>query len=318
MNLLAIALLQSLSFGGVAPLRAPAIALPPRATVEAVVVAPALDVQSQLVTTASVASAADEYPSTWPRAFEGRATGKYFGARYYSAAQGRFTTPDEPFVGQYEDDPQSWNLYSYTGNNPLNRIDPDGRDWFYRDGSVPVWLDCGTYNCEEGIPGHTRWMPSETGNTLRVDYFGGAFTLGVGANGQPTSSYSADIGLQDLTWGTVGPMQNALRGLAAGGLKAAARAVVLGMTGSDGKGARAGRGERLSRSEARAIARRKGYKEVKQPPFNPHGQPVFKRGDTYISPDTDGHRTGNGWKVFDKYGNRIGTFTEDLSERVSK
>ncbi len=51
----------------------------------------------------------------------------YYGARYYSAAQGRFTTPDAPFADQHATAPQSWNLYSYTRNNPLKYIDPDGR-----------------------------------------------------------------------------------------------------------------------------------------------------------------------------------------------
>lgn len=37
----------------------------------------------------------------------------YFVARYFGSAQGRFTSPDEPHVDQFEDDPQSWNLYSY-------------------------------------------------------------------------------------------------------------------------------------------------------------------------------------------------------------
>jgi RHS repeat-associated protein len=36
----------------------------------------------------------------------------YFGARYYSGAQGRFLSPDEPFADQRTEDPQSWNLYS--------------------------------------------------------------------------------------------------------------------------------------------------------------------------------------------------------------
>jgi RHS repeat-associated protein len=52
----------------------------------------------------------------------------YFIARYYSGAQGRFTSPDEPFAGWDQHDPQSFNLYNYTSNNPLNRIDPDGHD----------------------------------------------------------------------------------------------------------------------------------------------------------------------------------------------
>jgi RHS repeat-associated protein len=68
----------------------------------------------------------------------------YFLARYYSPAQGRFTSPDEfpggivdPFTGQhvgqpgplpYADitDPQTLNKYAYVRNNPLRYTDPDG------------------------------------------------------------------------------------------------------------------------------------------------------------------------------------------------
>ena len=51
----------------------------------------------------------------------------YFGARYMSGAQGRFTSPDLPFFDQRPHDPQSWNLYSYGRNNPLSFFDPSGR-----------------------------------------------------------------------------------------------------------------------------------------------------------------------------------------------
>jgi len=50
----------------------------------------------------------------------------YFGARYYSSAMGRFMSPDKPFADQHPANPQSWNLYSYTRNNPLRFIDNDG------------------------------------------------------------------------------------------------------------------------------------------------------------------------------------------------
>jgi RHS repeat-associated protein len=50
----------------------------------------------------------------------------YFLARYYSSAQGRFTSSDRPFADQSEDNPQSWNLYFYVGNNPLTYSDPFG------------------------------------------------------------------------------------------------------------------------------------------------------------------------------------------------
>ncbi len=43
----------------------------------------------------------------------------YFGARYYSGAQGRFTSPDKPFADQHVENPQTWNLYAYGRNNPL-------------------------------------------------------------------------------------------------------------------------------------------------------------------------------------------------------
>ena len=50
----------------------------------------------------------------------------YFGARYMSAAQGRFTSPDKPFADQHPADPPSWNLYAYGRNNPLRFNDPTG------------------------------------------------------------------------------------------------------------------------------------------------------------------------------------------------
>ena len=64
----------------------------------------------------------------------------YFGARYFSAAQGRFTNPD-PLVWQswqsgnddekarfleFISDPQNFNQYAYVRNNPLSSIDPSG------------------------------------------------------------------------------------------------------------------------------------------------------------------------------------------------
>jgi RHS repeat-associated protein len=52
----------------------------------------------------------------------------YFLARYYSGAQGRFTSPDPKMISKQRMlDPQQWNMYEYARNNPLLFIDPDGR-----------------------------------------------------------------------------------------------------------------------------------------------------------------------------------------------
>jgi RHS repeat-associated protein len=55
-----------------------------------------------------------------------------FGARYDSSSLGRFMSPDAVRYSRLTD-PQTWNLYSYVANNPLNKIDLDGHDWFYVD-----------------------------------------------------------------------------------------------------------------------------------------------------------------------------------------
>ena len=51
----------------------------------------------------------------------------FFGARYMSSAQGRFTSPDKPFYDWNPGDPQSWNLYAYVRNSPLVAVDPTGQ-----------------------------------------------------------------------------------------------------------------------------------------------------------------------------------------------
>ena len=51
----------------------------------------------------------------------------YFGARYFSGAQGRWTSVDPAFESERVEDPQTWNRYSYVYNRPLTLTDPDGR-----------------------------------------------------------------------------------------------------------------------------------------------------------------------------------------------
>lgn len=53
----------------------------------------------------------------------------YFGARYLSSAQGRFTSTDSmTFNKRTLENPQKWNKYAYVLNNPLALIDPNGEE----------------------------------------------------------------------------------------------------------------------------------------------------------------------------------------------
>ena len=78
-----------------------------------------------------------------PQGTESRCSGKerdaesgldYFRARYYSGAQGRYMIPDwslkaSPVPYANFKNPQSLNLYSYVGHNPLTRRDANGHCW---------------------------------------------------------------------------------------------------------------------------------------------------------------------------------------------
>ncbi len=51
----------------------------------------------------------------------------YFGKRYYESTMGRFMSPDPMIIMKQKfTDPQQWNMYSYTRNNPLRFTDPTG------------------------------------------------------------------------------------------------------------------------------------------------------------------------------------------------
>jgi RHS repeat-associated protein len=51
----------------------------------------------------------------------------YFGARYFSSPQARFTNADPKTIPSAFGNPQAWNKYAYSLNNPLRYTDPDGR-----------------------------------------------------------------------------------------------------------------------------------------------------------------------------------------------
>jgi RHS repeat-associated protein len=51
---------------------------------------------------------------------------EFYQARYMAGGQGRFMSVDPGNAGADLTDPQSWNMYSYVGNNPLAYMDPSG------------------------------------------------------------------------------------------------------------------------------------------------------------------------------------------------
>jgi RHS repeat-associated protein len=127
----------------------------------------------------------------------------YFGARYMSSAQGRFTSPDWSPVPQpvpYADltNPQSLNLYAYVKNNPLSSVDPDGHlesPWHFGItfaaalrthhgffGSLKLAWDATWVDFRKGSQGtdaeHANWHSME----------------GKKANGDPQTQAEADAG----------------------------------------------------------------------------------------------------------------------------
>ncbi|HEX7153567.1 MAG TPA: RHS repeat-associated core domain-containing protein, partial [Thermoanaerobaculia bacterium] len=60
----------------------------------------------------------------------------YMHARFYSPASGRFLSVD-PGEDWDMSKPQSWNMYAYVRNNPINARDPDGR-------AIDVVIDAGS------------------------------------------------------------------------------------------------------------------------------------------------------------------------------
>ena len=71
-----------------------------------------------------------------------------YGARWMDGALGRFTTMD-PMCEKY----YSVSPYAYCGGNPVNAVDPDGRDWYQNNQTqYYTWFE----NCNEDIDGFTH------------------------------------------------------------------------------------------------------------------------------------------------------------------
>ncbi len=101
---------------------------------------------------------------------DGPDTLDYMHARYYSPALGRFLSID-PVLGDQRD-PQSWNRYAYTRNNPMSRTDPFG----LADKGPPCFEKRGDKPCgEEPEPKKSSTATAETEQSAegeKMTFFG--------------------------------------------------------------------------------------------------------------------------------------------------
>src|SRR5437868_1064014 len=94
----------------------------------------------------------------------------YFGARYFSGTQGRFTSPDPLLSSGRSLQPQSWNRYTYVLNRPLSLVDLNGLDWGYADWTDDQGVRHRDYHYFTGDIGN--W----NGHSYTADDFGGDAT----------------------------------------------------------------------------------------------------------------------------------------------
>ena len=99
----------------------------------------------------------------------------YMQARYYSSAQGRFTSVDPLMQSARVALPQSFNRYSYALNNPLRYNDPTGTQEKSRRGEKNP---CETHKCQTDEGGNVYYMEGDdpiyvinTKNEVTPDFF---------------------------------------------------------------------------------------------------------------------------------------------------
>lgn len=88
-------------------------------------------------------------------------------ARMYQNKHGRFTAVDPLLASASPGDPQSFNRYIYTGNDPINRTDPSGLTWCRNADGHTQWQGKVGSKCSSGydpIDGQTRPLRRGTVN----------------------------------------------------------------------------------------------------------------------------------------------------------
>jgi len=119
-------------------------------------------------------------------------------ARWYDPGSGRFLSTD-PLIRSAAT-PQSANPYSYTENNPVNGVDPDGRKLIFFGGRASAILGGG------GEAGAGVFFGTHEGPSSNQGFFGTSFDFGlfasVGGGGGFDVGVSLEVGAVDSLSGT--------------------------------------------------------------------------------------------------------------------
>jgi RHS repeat-associated protein len=99
--------------------------------------------------------------------------------RFDAPSLGRWLTPDPIGKGAVElEDPQSWNMYAYAGNNPTTNVDPDGEDYYLLGGEA-----CGTDEVQCDKQGYVLDQKGNRAVVTDQQVLSGEVGIGEGRNG---------------------------------------------------------------------------------------------------------------------------------------
>ncbi|MGA9186736.1 MAG: RHS repeat-associated core domain-containing protein [Candidatus Acidiferrales bacterium] len=88
-----------------------------------------------------------------------------FGARYNSSQYGRFMSPDP--LAAHTEDPQTLNRYAYVANNPPNRTDPTGLDW-YLGCATSDHSGCTQVQIDPNSKKSTQWVQADSNGNATI------------------------------------------------------------------------------------------------------------------------------------------------------
>jgi len=125
----------------------------------------------------------------------------FFGARYFSGAQGRFTSVDPAFESGILELPQTWNRYSYVYNRPTFATDPDGRCPICV-GALVGGVAEGAWNLGSQFVQHGYSFSGTDWGQVGANFVGGAVAGGLAVATGGTSLFSNAVA-GDLVAGTV-------------------------------------------------------------------------------------------------------------------